>query len=213
MYDLDKKIIFTHPPKCGGTSIEEMLGFLQLRNKYPNIHVFKHGSLEMHTDKVKTKGFDSNVFFKFSIIRNPWSRSVSFYNHVRYKAYYYYYYSNKATHLEIPMYVKDSRNMTFKEFVFKYYKNDFNSNVVTKPYMFLNDKFSLDYVIRLENLKEDFYLIHDKFKIDKDLHIPHLNNSDKYIERVDYKQYYDEETKNFIETLFKWDIETFKYTY
>ena len=45
MYDLNKKFIFTHPEKCGGTSVEELLGFLELRQKYPNIHTFKHASL------------------------------------------------------------------------------------------------------------------------------------------------------------------------
>lgn len=211
MYDLDKKIIFTHPPKCGGTSIEEMLGFLQLRNKHPNIHVFKHGSLEMHCKKIKEKGFDDNEFFKFSIIRNPWSRAVSFYNHVKYKEYDYF--VNKLNSVEFPNYIKDSRQLTFKEFVFKRFKHDFNSEVVTKPYMCLYKEFSLDYIIRLEHLKQDFSSIRDRLHIDSNIDIPHLHNSDKYVERVDYKQYYDEETKNFIETLFKWDIETFDYTF
>lgn len=211
MYDLDKKIIFTHPPKCGGTSIEDMFGFLKLRNENPHIDVFKHGSLEMHIDKVKTKGFDPNVFFKFSIIRNPWNRAVSFYNHARYRAYDYF--VNELKSVELPRYVKDSRQLTFKEFVFKRFKHDFNSEIVTKPYMCLDKKFSLDYVIRLEHLKEDFSLIRDRLHIDSNTDIPHLHNSDKYVERVDYKQYYDEETKNFVETLFKWDIETFDYTF
>jgi hypothetical protein len=211
MYDLDKKFIFTHPRKCGGTSIEDMLGFLKLREKHPHIHAFKHGSLKMHIEKVKTKGFDSNGFLKFSIIRNPWDRAVSFYNHIRYKEYDYY--ANEVSCTKMPVYVKDSRNMTFKEFVFKYYKNDFNSDVSTKPFMFFENNFCLNYVIRLEHLQEDFLIIKDKLQMDTNVVIPHQNNSEKYTERKNYKDYYDQETKKYIETLFKWDIEAFNYTY
>lgn len=211
MYDLNKKIIFTHPPKCGGTSIEDLLGFLQLREKYPNINVFKHGSLEMHVSKIKTKGFNQNDFLKFSIIRNPWSRAVSYYNHNKYKEYDYY--INEATHLPIPKYVQDARQMSFKEFVFTYYKGGFNTAVATKPFMFLRDKFSLDFVIRLEHLKADLALIQNNLQLNLDLEIPHLNNSCKYIVKKNYREYYDEETKDFIESLFKWDIEYFMYKF
>jgi hypothetical protein len=53
----------------------------------------------------------------------------------------------------------------------------------------------------------------DRLKINLDLKIPHLNNSDKYIERKNYREYYDEETKNLIEELFRWDIENFGYIF
>lgn len=182
-----------------------------MREKYPAVHAFKHGSLEMHANKIEAKGFNLNDFFKFSIIRNPWSRAVSFYNHVRYKEYDYY--TNCVPHLEIPQYVKDSVNMTFNQFIFTYYKNNFNSEVSTKPYMVLEDKFSLDFVIRLEHLEEDLFFIKNKLQIDLDLKVPHLNNSDKYISRKNYKNYYNKETQNFIEDLFKYDIELFDYSY
>jgi chondroitin 4-sulfotransferase 11 len=211
MYDLNKKIIFTHPPKCGGTSIEEMLGFLKLREKYPQVHKFKHGSLKMHVDKIKTFGLDPGEFFKFSVIRNPWDRAVSFYNHTRHKEYEYF--LKRADQFKMPKYVKDSKQMTFKEFAFKYFKKNFNSELTTNPYMVLEDTFSLDCVIKLENLKEEFSLIKDKLQFTSEIDVPHLNNSEKYIVRKDYKDFYDEETKNLIYNLFEWDIKTFKYTY
>lgn len=211
MYDLTNKFIFTHPPKCGGTSIEELLGFLRLRNEYPHIHSFKHGSLEMHFDKIKSKNLEPRNFFKFSIIRNPWSRAVSFYNHLRYKEYDHF--SKNPSPLGMPAYILDSRIMTFKDYCFKYYKNNFNSEVSTKPYMLSKGKFSLDYVIKLESLKEDFFSIKEKIGVTSDLEIPHLNNSDQYINRKHYKQYYDKETQEFIGNLFKWDIKFFNYKF
>jgi chondroitin 4-sulfotransferase 11 len=211
MYDLNKKFIFTHPPKCGGTSIESILGFLALRETYPQVHAFKHGSLEMHVDTIKLKNFSEDEFFKFSIIRNPWDRAVSFYNHNKYKEFNYY--ANEAKDKEIPKHVKDSKEITFKQFAFKYFKINFNSDVVTKPFMFLQEKFSLDHVLKLESINDGLFSIKDKLKINSDLNIPHLNNTDEYTIRENYQKYYDNETKYLIQDLFKWDIETFGYKF
>jgi len=211
MYDLNKKFIFTHPEKCGGTSIEDLLGFLKLREKYPNVHTFKHAPLKAHIEKLIEKDIEIKDFFKFSIIRNPWDRAVSFYNHIKYKEYDYY--TVEKPHLQTPDYVIDATIMTFKQYVVKYYKNDFNSEKVTKPYMFFQDKFSLDYVIRLEHLEEDLFNIKDKLKIDLSCGVPQVNNIEKFTTRIPYADYYDKETKNIIGKLFEWDIDNFGYTF
>ena len=211
MYDLNKKFIFTHPEKCGGTSVEELLGFLELRQKYPNIHTFKHASLKAHVEKLIEKDIEIKDFFKFSIIRNPWDRAVSFYNHVRHKEYYYY--TVKRPDLQMPKYVKSATTMTFKQYALTHFNKNFNSEKVTKPYMLFQDKFSLDYVIRLEYLQEDFYNIKDKLKIDLNYSMPHRNNIEIFTSRIPYKDFYDKEIENFIGKLFEWDIETFGYKF
>ena len=211
MYDLNKKFIFTHPQKCGGTSIEELLGFLKLRQKHPNINTFKHASLKVHVEKLIEKDIEIKDFFKFSIIRNPWDRAVSFYNHNRHKEYYYY--TVKRSDLQMPKYVKNATTMTFKQYALKYYENNFNSEKVTKPYMFFQDKFSLEYVIRLEYLQEDLYNIKDKLKIDLNCSIPHRNNIETFTVRSPYKDFYDKETETLIGKLFEWDINTFGYKF
>ena len=211
MYDLNKKFIFTHPEKCGGTSVEELLGFLKLRQKYPNIHTFKHASLKVHVEKLIEKEIEIKDFFKFSIIRNPWDRAVSFYNHVRHKEYYYY--TVKRPDLQMPKYVKNATTMTFKQYALTHFNKNFNSENVTKPYMFFQDKFSLDYVIRLEYLQEDLYNIKDKLKIDLNCSTPHRNNIEIFTARIPYKDFYDKEMENFIGKLFEWDIETFGYKF
>lgn len=209
MLDLNKKFIFTHPPKCGGTSIEDLIGYLKLRAKCPDLRFLKHASLEMHFDILKHNGVIIDDFFKFTIIRNPWDRAVSYYNHVKYKEHEYRIRNNKI----IPECFKSAPYLSFKEYIFKEYKDLFSSDIVTKPYMFFQDKFCIDYVIRLENLKEDLYNIKDKIQIDLSNGIPHLNNSNQFVDKKNYKNYYDEETKIFIQDLFKWDIETFGYKF
>ena len=188
MYDLNKKIIFTHPPKCGGTSIEHILGFLTLRKTYPNIHRIKHGSLKLHLDTIKNKGELNSTFFKFSIIRNPWDRVVSFFNHCRYKEYDYY--TKRAVNLELPEFVKSARCMSFSEFVFNYGETIFNSDIATKPFMCVEDKICVDFVIKLETLAEDLSVIAHKLQVNEPITIPHLNNSNIYVKKVKYQNYY-----------------------
>lgn len=211
MYDLNKKFIFTHPPKCGGTSLEDQFGFLKLRQKYPQVHRLKHASLEEHFVELKNKNVKFEDFFKFSIIRNPWERFVSFYNHCKYKEYAEW--EKKKNHREFPNYIKDAINMSFKEYIFKYSKNKFNSEVSTKPFMVFQNKFYLDYVIRLENLKEDLLTIKDRLQIDFETDTPHRNNADLFLPRKHYTEYYDTETRELIEERFEWDIKTFNYKF
>lgn len=211
MYDVNKKIIFTHPHKCGGTSIEELLGFLKLREKHPHVNRFKHASLEAHFSELKNKNVNFGDFYKFSIIRNPWSRAVSFYNHYKYKEFDDW--QKRTSHKELPDHINDARTMTFKSFIFKYSKHVFNHRVSTKPFMFFQNEFYLDNVIRLERFKEDLLAIKDKLQIDFKIDVPHMNNSEIFLPRKHYSEYYDPETKELIEKNFEWDIKTFNYKF
>lgn len=211
MYDIDKKIIFTHPHKCGGTSIEDMLGLLKLRKQHPSITSLKHASIEEHLKVLTSAGANTDEFFKFSIIRNPWDRSVSFYNHVKYKEYSYH--IDRLQSKELPKYIEDARRMTFKEFVLQYYKKTFHSERRTIPFMCVNDEFCLDYVIKIENIKEDLYNIKDRLQIDLSENLPHLNDSSLFVDKKHYSEYYDNETKNIVTDLFEWDIKRFNYKF
>ena len=51
MYDLNKKIIFTHPPKCAGTTIEDLFDWIPKESDTQGIANYKkirHSSLEEH---------------------------------------------------------------------------------------------------------------------------------------------------------------------
>ena len=211
MYDINKKFIFTHPPKCGGTSIEELVGFLVLRDRFPSAAPFKHASLETHIQKLKEKKVPIEDIFKVSIIRNPWDRVVSFYNHNKHKAYDFY--TNEQPNKPLPQEVVDARELTFNQFVYKHCKHNFNSNTVTTPYMFADNKFFMDYVIRLEHIEEDLSKIKDVIQIDLSGGVPHRNDTDQFTARKPYSEYFDQKTKNYITQLFEWDIKTFNYKF
>lgn len=215
MYDLAKNLIFTHPHKCGGTSIEDLLGFLKLRDKFPSIRPFKHASLSSHVEKLQEKNVNIDGFFKFTIIRNPWDRVVSFYEHHKHRAYDFYV-TQQATNPNpppLPDVVTDARTLTFKQFAFKYCRHDFNSDSVTKPFMFFNKEFFLNYVIRLETIEDDLNNVKDKLQIDLSCKIPHRNNANDLVPRRPYADYYDHKTKTYIKEKFEWDIKTFNYSF
>jgi hypothetical protein len=201
MYNTDNNYIFTHPPKCGGTTIEEMVGFTYDVAKDLSLHRFKHASLSDHISFLEEKNYCMDRFFKFSIIRNPWLRMISIYNHFKYKGE-----SSRRS-------VKLAETLSFAEFVVATGEKYFNSEISTKQFMLHNNTFGLDYVIRLENLKKDIINLETQLNINLNKEIPHRNKFDKTFSNKKYTEYYDKKTKDIVGELFYWDIKTFNYTF
>ena len=78
-----KKIIFIHIPKTGGSYIECKLGLNNPKNgfkkaKYNNKDkAFQHFTWEQYNSKLLPEKF--NLYFKFSVCRNPYTRIISEY--------------------------------------------------------------------------------------------------------------------------------------
>lgn len=70
IHNLNKDILFIHIPKTGGTSVKHLI-----KDNIPRKFPFGHDPLfSFKQDEVKDK-------FKFSIIRNPYTRTYSYYRH------------------------------------------------------------------------------------------------------------------------------------
>ena len=69
------------------------------------------------------------------------------------------------------------------------------------------DRLSIDYFGKFESINEDFN--HVKQIVGIDAELPHLNAS----RRVDYRSYYDDETRKIIARWFNEDISYFGYSY
>lgn len=65
-----------------------------------------------------------------------------------------------------------------------------------------------DFIMRFENLQEDFNTVCDKIGIEH-IELPVMNKSN----RGDYHQYYDDETREMVYNKFKEDIDDFGYTF
>ncbi len=150
--------------------------------------------------------------YKFSFVRNPWSRLVSEY---RYRAY--------------------LAHRNFKDFVFNKLPkpgwDDKYRHVMPQSSMVCSDEGRLlvDFVGKFERLQQDFNQVCADLGID-DPALPHVNSSDKksrelrrslknFIHRNDetglntYVEFYDDETREYVAQLYRKDIEMFDYSF
>ena len=119
----EEKIIFLHMPKTGGTSIESCL-----KKEFKKNTVYKrHNTLSQIFFNLKDR--DLNKYIIFTVLRNPFDRIVSTYNHSK---------TNKYI----------DHNMIFSEYIgyiIKYFSNDFEENEYnSNTYMRFNGKTVID---------------------------------------------------------------------
>ena len=188
-----KKFIFIHIPKTGGNAIQKaLLPFADdlLTTDNPNqdgIHRFgvsniyglkKHATLTEYKTALDAKLFSS--FFKFSCIRNPWERAIS------------YYFSphrgevswDKGRFLEV---VNEMQPVS-------HFVKTAGSDETTLDS-------DIDYLIRFAQLEQDFVAVCRLMNIDAPA-LPSLNISS----RNHYTNYYDTELREFIAKKFHDEI-------
>lgn len=132
-----------------------------------------------------------NESFIFTSVRNPYSRAVSMYKHSSWRP------------------VK-----TFKNFCNLIANNDYpsecakwHSSTLTE-HLLDENTIKVDFVIRLENLQEDFNIVCDKIDTPRQ-ELPHRNTS----KHRHYTEYYDDETRAMIAKRYAKDIEYFGYKF
>jgi hypothetical protein len=202
------KLIFFHLPKNGGTSVSDLL--LRNENYYYSwvifskilkrftkkdnfffdnfqnkIHLLRsHESVKSIEEKISPQIF--NAYFKFAIVRNPYSRFVSRYNYTKL--------------------ISNINHLKFSEFVKQYIEFDM---ITDKQYQFLlnkNGKIGVDKVFKLENINKDINEITSRININPNKF--YRINTSTY---DDYKQYYDADTKKIVENFCKEDLDFFNY--
>ena len=183
-----------------------------------------------------------NNFFKITTVRNPYDRIVSQYNfeitalenHLKMFEIAKEKYNEKLNKLEFSI-----RKSIFNEVNFDWHSKDIKINLKTlskynsvkKQYEFLKSlgfkkwvKFygskhkynyktfieKSDYVIKFENMDTDIEKLKVLLDIKTDSKILHLMKSNR---KLDYRDYYDEETKEIVYKLFEDDIKLFNYEF
>ncbi len=140
--------------------------------------------------------------FKFCVVRNPWQRAVSsFYSHNRYK----HYQSFRDFCYEWFDIVKENthRELAHDEIAHSRPQLDFIIN--------LKGENAMDYILRFENLEQDFDILMKKLQLDNK-HLPHIHK-DAGSASLNYRDIYTDETKKKIQQLFECDIDYFKYSF
>jgi hypothetical protein len=221
---------YVHIPKTGGTSIRNwFLENIPKTVSYIPNHFRASVLCERHKD----------IDFLFATVRNPWSRAVSRWRHLKRRAEKIGIAKKKYTRR-----YKIFQNMTFKEYIdfqkkmtFEYFIDFYSEAINSKnnnrreevlsnnpdipaskteinwrmlsPQITWLDR-PINYIMKLENIDKDFKKIQDMFNCH--IALP-KNNQHNHGNKDDYKLFYNEHTKNKIAKIFEKDIETFKYRF
>ena len=201
----EEKIIFIHIPKTAGSAIELLLLKSKknvYKNKFYGISKFNNHSKAMHhltAKDLKSILNNYNDFFKFTIIRNPYSKLISEYywcevENMGYKS-------------------KQSFDKFLDDIEIIVNNNKYEDSIYydhfMPQYFFVYDEnkdIIVDYIGKYEKLNESVQFIKSKFNITSELPI-----FEKYINRMTNKIILNESQKNRIYNLYKKDFQLFDY--
>jgi chondroitin 4-sulfotransferase 11 len=196
MIDLSRKIIFTHPKKCAGTTIEGWFGMHPSNQKDADKEAFsnnfrkiKHASLDEHFDILQSFNEDASKYFVFSCIRNPWDRAVSLYFHKKINAVKKFKKLNPDK--ELPRILKKIEQSNFKTFLniqHWIFKNTKRNPLATRPFVLSKSGRKPDFIIRYENYADGLQFISKKFNLDYSALKSH--NTTTRPKGVHYRDYY-----------------------
>tara|TARA_R110000868_G_scaffold87240_4_gene244142 strand:+ start:730 stop:1368 length:639 start_codon:yes stop_codon:yes gene_type:complete len=206
-----KKFIFLKTRKCGGSSIQNTLqvlckpGDLVSTGEHTRQSVLPNcgSSLDEFAtldNVVKALDIDLNEYFKFGFARNPFSMTLS-----------RYLYQIKMKRVqEIPSkenFNKWAKNSYFVlEGQFKYTGDGTRHMLFNKE-----GKQIVDFIGKLENVDTDFEYIKEKLNLPKNLKATKDNVSNP--NKINYKDWMNEETKLLVEKHFAFELERLNYEY
>jgi len=189
----EKKFLFIHIQKTGGTSITQYL-----QNNISDLHLYMnpHSPLCLAEEKY-------HHYYTAAFVRNPFDRLVSWYTMIN---------SIKNPNFLQSEVLKKARNfdefiLNCEDIVSKNRWKAFSKNQVD----YLYDKhgtINIDFIGRFENLSEDIQILSKKLDL-KEITLPHLNKS----KHQHYRAYYNTRTQNIVQKRFERDLDFFKYRF
>ena len=186
----NKKIIFCHIDKTGGSSISKSLSpdLAIVNPDEPIDHKLKHFTM---IQLIKLVDNPLN-YFKFCFVRNPYDRALSKYFHHR-----------KVSGGNL--FEKQAISLCFKDWVIN------NGLQVFRPqfhYVYQNKSLLCDFVGKFENIDEDFEFVQKKFNLQE---LPHINHNYKKPGTINHNDFFDKETVEYINKKYLYDFKYFGY--
>ena len=221
MISKELKCIYIHIPKTAGTSIEKKLGHFesldfnvqdhrtfkeieQTTDRYQHLrmagYALKRGNLSRIAPNIRNAVSpdltvsELSSFFKFTMVRNTWARTFSWYNVVLRDSYHREKFGVGEIPFSFETFIKEKMNpISFSQLR---YIQDKDDNV------------SLDFIGRFEKLQEDFDIVCERLGIE-DSTLPKLlvRNYEHYTD------HFTSETKDLVYRLFKDEINYFDFEY
>ena len=197
----EKQFIFIHIPKNSGTEMSKEIKTIYCNSELmslverdgPNLGIDK-----MHLYNSVISKFISNEilhkYVKFCIVRNPYNKMYSAWNFIK----------ESHGYDNVNDFIKYKVNI---DFIYGLEIIPGDARVHYRPqFTFVyddNENKCVDFIIKYENLNNDIKLLNNKFN----LNIPEYGNN----KNIDYLKFYNQESINKINILYKKDFELFNY--
>jgi chondroitin 4-sulfotransferase 11 len=180
MISYSHKFLFIQIPKTATSSIH---GSLARYMKYDYSKIGRHSKYSEAAEFYP----ESKNYFKFSFVRNPWDRMLSFYLFKK---------TNRA-HIKIP------DDLSLKDFLLTS-----AGQIKFNQHSYIESFDTSSFIGRFENLQQDFDIICDKIGIPQ-RELQYANKSS----HNHYTEYYDNETRRLVSEKFARDIDYFGYKF
>jgi len=184
MIDHQRKLLFVHVARTGGTSVETALvGKDWWRVEASTKHISAKQARKFYGEAI------CQSYTKFSIVRNPWDRVISMWATGRWHEP-----SNLNEGCSLKVFIENLKphpNETYNSLFYNEILND-----------------DLDHILRFENLQNDFDNMLDCLGLKKEP-LPHINKK----QRRPYTDMYSERDQALVQKLFAKDIEYFEYKF
>jgi hypothetical protein len=209
------KFIFLANPRTGSTTVRNLLDnysdiksvpISQTSESFPFYHHISAAELK---SVFVSRGWDWDRYWKFCFVRNPYDRVVSLYHHKLKMRKRLQVTSLKSLRTRISYMI--NKTPTFHDYVINI---DPRKRLPTSLDNFLFDEQGtclVEDVLMFERLHEDLPGFLDSLDIPVSANdIPHLNTSSN---RKEYRAYYDEECRERVYDLYRYEFERFGYTF
>tara|TARA_B100000809_G_scaffold242431_1_gene266518 strand:- start:1462 stop:2121 length:660 start_codon:yes stop_codon:yes gene_type:complete len=149
------------------------------------------------------KQFDE--YFKFGLVRNPWARIHSQHRYLRFIR------KEEYAQCEFTIWLKKCAEAlnTRDEALFGRNRSIFEMHMTNQlDWLTIDQKLAVDFVGRFETLTSDFKIVEESLGIK--LMLPHSNSSGEFL---DYRDSYDDQSKELVAQWHSKDIEHFDYRF
>lgn len=205
---------FIHIPKTAGSSFQQWS-----KDNFENIIVGPPG--HRHSKASVLQHYFGDLGFKFTFVRNPFSRLVSMFYFIGQRAQERVEKrrsgrkTKKSTNEYDDIKIVEQYNLGFEKYIHSLNEKNYKKQPYEAGDRWYSRKtpmtewidIDIDLIIKIENLDKDFY------KLQKFLgcyySIPYVNRSN----HKNYKEHYNKTTKQIVENMFKKDLEKFGYEY
>ena len=192
-YDDDKRVIFLHVPKTGGTTVKRLFDIRQLDDPDPTIRPSpQHLTGDLLRGRIGEGKYWS--YYKFSFVRNPWARLVSSY-------FWRQQLPKKRPVISFEDFVESARSAVISG---QYYNQEFADHFIPQ----LDFTRDADDVFRFESFEDGLRTVAAKLGVELG---PLEGKPARPYDR--YWEYYDNDTRTIISKTYREEIEKFAYEF